>query len=60
MAGPLSAAWEFRKSLLFVNKKMQKNFIRLMRKDRGLSASKSKKFFGSFFQKRTPSFLTGC
>jgi hypothetical protein len=48
---------ERKKALLFVNKKKQKNFL-----SNGDSARATtplpqgeKKFFGSFFQKRTPS-----
>jgi hypothetical protein len=46
----------FRKQLLFVNKKKQKNFFTL---DRGVGNTRGpeeQKFFGSFFQKRTAFF----
>jgi hypothetical protein len=45
------------KRLLFVNKKKQKNFANL---DHAVSSAWGpfeQKFFGSFFQKRTASFL---
>jgi hypothetical protein len=46
-----------RKDLLFVNKKKQKNFMTLGhgRWRWKAHAQKSRKFFGSFFQKRTAS-----
>ena len=51
-----------RKSLLFVNKMKQKNFLTLgrcvWRSQRHTQCPEEQKFFGSFFQKRTTSFLT--
>jgi hypothetical protein len=38
-----------------VNKKKQKNFIRLRRAFREKAGANGQKFFGSFFQKRTAS-----
>ena len=43
-----------RKNLLFVNKKKQKNFIRL--RPRASRPANDQTFFGSFFQKRTACF----
>jgi hypothetical protein len=48
---------EGKKALLFVNKKKQKNFANLYRAGGNATGLKSKKFFGSFFQKRTAFFL---
>jgi hypothetical protein len=42
-----------KKILLFVNKKKQKNFLLLAHGADHRRAPKWKKFFGSFFQKRT-------
>jgi hypothetical protein len=45
------------KRLLFVNKKKQKNFCNLNHAVPNTWGPFEQKFFGSFFQKRTASFL---
>jgi hypothetical protein len=45
------------KGLLFVNKKKQKNFLFIGTVPKPGTVPQWMKFFGSFFQKRTASFL---